>query len=162
MAGAPRDSSELDAQSLRAAGLRVTAPRLAVLAVVREGDHLAVDDIGDLARKRIGSISLQAVYDVLAALVRVGLVRRIEPSGSPARFESRVGDNHHHLICRRCNAVVDVDCAVGHAPCLDPSFTFGYAIEEAEINYWGLCPACAPTADAVMASQPRGKRAAHD
>jgi Fe2+ or Zn2+ uptake regulation protein len=142
MSGTLRDSSELDAQSLRGAGLRVTAPRLAVLAVVRAGDHLAVEDIGDLARKRTGSISLQAVYDVLAALVRVGLIRRIEPPGSPARFESRVGDNHHHLICRRCNTMVDVDCALGHAPCLEPSFTSGYAIDEAEINYWGLCPAC--------------------
>jgi len=142
MSGTLRDSSELDGQSLRGAGLRVTAPRLAVLAVVRAGDHLTVEEIAASAHKRIGSISTQAVYDVLAALVRTGLVRRIEPAGSPARFETRVQDNHHHIICRSCDAVVDVDCALGHAPCLEPSFTSGYAIDEAEINYWGLCPAC--------------------
>jgi Fe2+ or Zn2+ uptake regulation protein len=135
-------SPELDAQRFRDAGLRVTAPRLAVLAAVRAGDHLTVEEIAASAHKRIGSISTQAVYDVLAALVRIGLVRRIEPAGSPARFETRVQDNHHHVICRSCDAVVDVDCAVGHAPCLEPSSAFGYAIDEAEIIYWGLCPAC--------------------
>jgi Fur family ferric uptake transcriptional regulator len=135
-------SPELDAQRFRDAGLRVTAPRLAVLAAVRAGDHLTVEEIAASAHKRIGSISTQAVYDVLAALVRIGLVRRIEPAGSPARFETRVQDNHHHIICRSCNTMVDVDCALGHAPCLEPSFTSGYAIDEAEINYWGLCPAC--------------------
>jgi Fur family ferric uptake transcriptional regulator len=122
--------------------LRVTAPRLAVLAAVRAGDHLTVEEIAASAHKRIGSISMQAVYDVLAALVRVGLVRRIEPAGSPARFETRVKDNHHHIICRSCGAVVDVDCAVGDAPCLEPSSASGYVIDEAEIIYWGLCPAC--------------------
>ena len=122
--------------------MRVTAPRLAVLAAVRAGDHLTVEEIAASAHKRIGSISMQAVYDVLAALVRVGLVRRIEPAGSPARFETRVKDNHHHIICRSCGAVVDVDCAVGDAPCLEPSSASGYVIDEAEIIYWGLCPAC--------------------
>jgi Fe2+ or Zn2+ uptake regulation protein len=135
-------SPELDAQRFRDAGLRVTAPRLAVLAAVRAGDHLTVEEIAASAHTRIGSISTQAVYDVLAALVRIRLVRRIEPAGSPARFETRVQDNHHHVICRSCDAVVDVDCAVGHAPCLEPFSAFGYAIDEAEIIYWGLCPGC--------------------
>jgi Fe2+ or Zn2+ uptake regulation protein len=139
------DSPELDAERFRDAGLRVTAPRLAVLAAVRAGDHLTVEEIAASAHKRIGSISMQAVYDVLAALVRVGLVRRIEPAGSPARFETRVKDNHHHIICRSCGAVVDVDCAVGDAPCLEPSSASGYVIDEAEIIYWGLCPACRAT-----------------
>ncbi len=136
------NSPELDAERFRDAGLRVTAPRLAVLAAVRAGDHLTVEEIAASAHKRIGSISMQAVYDVLAALVRVGLVRRIEPAGSPARFETRVKDNHHHIICRSCGAVVDVDCAVGEAPCLEPSSASGYVIDEAEIIYWGLCPIC--------------------
>ncbi|MGZ6268635.1 MAG: Fur family transcriptional regulator [Solirubrobacteraceae bacterium] len=117
-------------------------PMRSVLAAVRAGDHLTVEEIAASAHKRIGSISTQAVYDVLAALVRIGLVRRIEPAGSLARFETRVQDNHHHIICRCCDAVVDVDCAVGHAPCLEASSAFGYAIDEAEIIYWGLCPAC--------------------
>lgn len=131
-----------DAPGLRAAGLRVTAPRLAVLAAVREGDHLAVDDIAATARRRVGSVSTQAVYDVLHALTRVGLVRRIEPAGSPARFEGRVDDNHHHLVCRSCLAVTDVDCAVGDSPCLVPSGRAGYAIDEADVTFWGLCPDC--------------------
>src|SRR5919201_2821376 len=113
------ESEELreDAAALRAAGLRVTGPRLAVLEAARHGDHLTVDEIASIARRRLGSVSTQAVYDVLAALARAGLVRRIEPAGSAARFETRVGDNHHHLVCRSCGLVVDVDCAVGHAPC---------------------------------------------
>lgn len=132
----------LDLQDLRAAGLRITATRLAVLAAVREGDHPAVEEIAFVARGRLGAVSTQAVYDVLHALNGAGLVRRIEPPGSPARFESRVGDNHHHLICRGCGSVVDVDCSVGSAPCLEPSSAPGYAIDEAEVIYWGLCPAC--------------------
>jgi Fur family transcriptional regulator, stress-responsive regulator len=132
----------LDAQHLREAGLRVTAPRLAVLAAVRAGDHLAADDVAAAARERIGSISTQATYDVLAALVRVGLVRRIEPAGSPARFETRVADNHHHIICRCCGVAVDVDCAVSQAPCLEPPDAAGFVIDEAEVIFWGLCPDC--------------------
>src|SRR3954471_19785835 len=112
------EQSSEDAGALRRASLRVTAPRLTVLDVVRDGDHLAVEDIAARSRGRLGSISKQAVYDVLAALCDAGLVRRIEPAGSPARFETRVGDNHHHLICRTCGAVTDVACAVGEAPCL--------------------------------------------
>ena len=138
----PSESPELE--DLRVAGLRVTAPRLAVLAAVREGDHLAVEEIALIVRGRLGAVSTQAVYDVLRALNGAGLVRRIEPPGGPARFESRVGDNHHHLICRACHTVLDVDCAAGSAPCLEPSSAPGYSIDEAEIIYWGLCPACQP------------------
>jgi Fe2+ or Zn2+ uptake regulation protein len=132
----------VDLRDLRAAGLRVTAPRLAVLAIVRDGGHLAVDEIAVRARGRLGAVSTQAVYDVLFVLTGTGLVRRIEPAGSPVRFESRVGDNHHHLICRACRTVLDVDCAVGHAPCLEPPAAAGWAVDEAEIIYWGLCPTC--------------------
>lgn len=116
----------VDLRDLRAAGLRVTAPRLTVLAIVRDGGHLAVEEIASLARGRLGAVSTQAVYDVLLALTGAGLVRRIEPAGSPVRFESRVGDNHHHLICRACRTVLDVDCAVGHPPCLEPSAAGGW------------------------------------
>jgi len=133
---------ELDSQRLRSAGLRVTAPRLAVFAAVRAGDHLTVENIAASARERIGAISIQATYDVLAALVRVGLVRRIEPAGSPARFETRVDDNHHHIICRSCGTAVDADCVLAHAPCLQPQDSFGFVIDEAEVIFWGVCPAC--------------------
>ena len=140
-------TDSLDPRSLRAAGLRVTAPRLAVLAAVRAGDHLAVEEIASVARGRLGSVSTQAVYEVLRALTAAGLVRRIEPAGSPARFEGRVGDNHHHLVCRSCGAVADVDCALGEAPCLEPAGPSGYAIDEAEVIYWGLCGACRTNPD---------------
>ncbi|HEX4008436.1 MAG TPA: Fur family transcriptional regulator [Solirubrobacteraceae bacterium] len=136
------EARRVDAQRLRDAGLRVTAPRLAVLAAVRAGNHLAADDVTAAARERIGSISTQATYDVLAALVRVGLVRRIEPAGSPARFETRVADNHHHIICRRCGVAVDVDCAMSQAPCLEPPGAAGFVIDEAEVIFWGVCPDC--------------------
>ncbi len=131
-----------DLARLRDAGLRVTAPRLAVLAAVREGDHLDVEEIAVAARRRLGSVSTQAVYMVLGVLTESGLVRRLEPAGSPARFEGRVGDNHHHLVCRTCGAVKDVDCAVGHSPCLEPSEPSGYAVEQAEVLYWGVCGSC--------------------
>lgn len=139
---AARSSEGVELRDLRAAGLRVTAPRLAVLAIVRDGGHLAVEEIAFLARDRLGAVSTQAVYDVLFALTGAGLVRRIEPAGSPVRFESRVGDNHHHLICRACRTVLDVDCAVGHTPYLEPPVAAGWAVDEAEIIYWGLCAAC--------------------
>ena len=135
-------TEHLDPLGLRGAGLRVTAPRLAVLAAVRAGDHLDVEEIAIAARRRLGSVSTQAVYDVLRALTDAGLVRRIEPAGSPARYEGRVGDNHHHLVCRSCGAVTDVDCAVGHAPCLEPEDPAGYEVDQAEVIYWGLCAAC--------------------
>jgi len=130
------------AEELRGAGLRVTAARVALLETVRSGAHLDVDAIAGGVRDRVGHISLQAVYEALHALSAAGLVRRIEPPGSPARFEGRVGDNHHHLVCRSCGVVADVDCAVGEAPCLTASDDHGFAIDEAEVVYWGLCPAC--------------------
>jgi Fur family ferric uptake transcriptional regulator len=130
------------AEELRGVGLRVTAARVALLETVRGGDHLGVESIATGVRDRVGHISLQAVYEALHALTTAGLVRRIEPPGSPARFEGRVGDNHHHLVCRSCGVVVDVDCAVGHAPCLTAADDRGFSIDEAEVIYWGLCPAC--------------------
>ncbi|WTP55750.1 transcriptional repressor [Streptomyces phaeochromogenes] len=133
------------AEELRGVGLRVTAARVALLETVRSGDHLGVEAIASGVRDRVGHISLQAVYEALHALTAAGLIRRLEPPGSPARFEGRVGDNHHHLVCRSCSVVVDVDCAVGHAPCLTASDDRGFAIDEAEVIYWGLCPACSTT-----------------
>ena len=130
------------AEELRGAGLRVTAARVALLETVRDGDHLGVDAIASGVRGRIGHISLQAVYDALYALTGAGLIRRLEPAGSPARFEGRVGDNHHHVVCRSCGVLADVDCAVGEAPCLTASDDHGFAIGEAEVVYWGLCPDC--------------------
>jgi Fur family transcriptional regulator, stress-responsive regulator len=130
------------AEELRGAGLRVTAARVALLETVRDGDHLGVEAITSGVRNRIGHVSLQAVYDALHALTAAGLLRRIEPAGSPARFEGRVGDNHHHVVCRSCGVVADVDCAVSEAPCLTASDDHGFSIGEAEVTYWGLCPGC--------------------
>jgi Fur family transcriptional regulator, stress-responsive regulator len=131
------------AAELRGAGLRVTAARVALLETVRAGDHLGVEAIAAGVRDRVGYVSLQAVYDALHALTAAGLIRRIEPADSPARFEGRVGDNHHHVVCRSCGVVADVDCAVGEAPCLTASDDKGFSIDEAEVVYWGLCPNCA-------------------
>lgn len=133
------------AEELRGAGLRVTAVRVALLEAVRDGDHLGVEAIADRVRDRVGHVSLQAVYDALGALTSAGLVSRIEPAGSPARFEGRVGDNHHHLVCRSCGTVVDVDCAIGDAPCLTPADDHGFTVDEAQVIYWGLCSACSAT-----------------
>src|SRR5580698_7862271 len=130
------------AEELRAAGLRVTAVRVALLEAVRHGDHLGAEALAAGVRARVGHVSLQAVYEALHALTEAGLIRRIEPPGSPARFEGRVGDNHHHVVCRSCGVVADVDCAVGEAPCLTASDDHGFAIDEAEVLYWGLCSAC--------------------
>jgi Fur family ferric uptake transcriptional regulator len=130
------------AEELRGAGLRVTAARVALLETVRDGDHLGVEAITSGVRDRIGHISLQAVYDALYALTEAGLIRRLEPAGSPTRFEGRVGDNHHHVVCRSCGVVADVDCAVGEAPCLTASDDHGFSVGEAEVIYWGLCPDC--------------------
>ncbi|HEX3004994.1 MAG TPA: Fur family transcriptional regulator [Angustibacter sp.] len=127
---------------LRSAQLRVTRPRLAVLEAVHALPHADTDAIIDGARARLGDVSHQAVYDVLRALTTAGLVRRIQPSGSLARYESRVADNHHHVVCRSCGAIADVDCAAGHAPCLTASDDHGFVIDEAEVTYWGLCPDC--------------------
>ena len=130
------------AEELRGAGLRVTAARVALLETVRDGHHLDVEALASEVRDRVGHISLQAVYDALHALTAAGLIRRIEPADSPARFEGRVGDNHHHLVCRSCGVVADVECAVGDAPCLTASDDHGFSIDEAEVIYWGLCPDC--------------------
>ena len=130
------------AEERRGAGLRVTAVRVALLEAVRHGDHLGVEALATGVRERVGHVSLQAVYEALNALAATGLVRRIQPAGSPARFEGRIGDNHHHVICRVCGAVADVDCAVGDAPCLTASDDHGFEIDEAEVIYWGLCPDC--------------------
>ncbi|MCQ4122538.1 Fur family transcriptional regulator [Rhodococcus tibetensis] len=127
---------------LRAARLRVTRPRLAVLDGVREYPHADTETIFGAVRTRLPGVSRQTVYDVLHALTDVGLVRRIEPSGSVARYELRVGDNHHHVVCRSCGAIADVDCALGEAPCLTASEDNGFLVEEAEVIYWGVCPDC--------------------
>ena len=134
----PHDS----AGRLRSAGLRVTAARLAILDTVRAGDHVDVDTVTSRVRDRLGHVSFQAVYEALHAFTAAGLVRRIEPAGSPARFECRVGDNHHHLVCRECGRLTDVECAVGEAPCLEPADDAGYLVDEADVTFWGLCPDC--------------------
>jgi Fur family ferric uptake transcriptional regulator len=127
---------------LRRHGVQVTAQRLAVLRAVSDRPHSTATDIDAVVRAEIGAVSLQAVYDALAALTEKGIIRRIQPAGSPARYEDRVGDNHHHLICRACGRMVDVDCAVGSTPCLTASDDSGFEIDEAEVIYWGRCPAC--------------------
>ncbi len=127
---------------LRRHGVQVTAQRLAVLAAVSLRPHATAEQIAEAVRAEIGTISRQGVYDVVGLLVEKGLLRRIEPAGSPARYETRAGDNHHHLICRLCGRMVDVDCAVGAAPCLTPADNPGFAIDEAEVVYWGRCPEC--------------------
>ncbi len=128
---------------LRGAGLRVTRPRVAVLSAVHDHPHADTDSLISVVRDRAGEVSHQAVYDVLRALSGAGLVRRIQPSGSVARYETRTGDNHHHVVCRSCGAIADVDCAVGYTPCLTAADDSGFAIDEAEVVYWGRCPACA-------------------
>jgi Fur family transcriptional regulator, stress-responsive regulator len=127
---------------LRERGLRVTAQRVAVLRAVSAEPHVSADLVTETVRGELGTISTQAVYDALAALTEHGLLRRIQPAGSPARYETRVGDNHHHLICRVCEQMVDVDCAVGDPPCLTVADDLGYEIDEAEVIYWGRCPEC--------------------
>ncbi len=131
---------------LRGASLRVTAPRIAVLSAVHHHPHADTDSIIGVVRQNLGAVSHQAVYDVLRALTGAGLLRRIEPQGSVARYEARVGDNHHHVVCRSCGAIADVDCSVGTAPCLDASDDHGFVIDEAEVIYWGTCPECTTAA----------------
>jgi Fe2+ or Zn2+ uptake regulation protein len=123
-------------------GLRVTAARVAILETVQAGDHLGAEAIAAGVRDRVGHVSTQAVYEALNALTAMGLIRRIEPAGSPARYEGRIGDNHHHLVCRRCGAVADVDCVVGQAPCLEPADAAGFVVDEADVTFWGVCPDC--------------------
>lgn len=144
-AAAVRTASDLE-RLLRQAGLRVTRPRLAVLAAVHGLPHADTDSIIAAVRADLGEVSHQAVYDVLRALSAAGLIRRIQPAGSVARYEARVGDNHHHVVCRGCGAIADVDCAIGEAPCLSASDERGFAIDEAEVTYWGTCPRCAAAA----------------
>ncbi len=132
---------------LRGAALRVTAPRLAVLRAVHQSPHADTDSIIARVRDSLGAVSHQAVYDVLRALTSAGLLRRIQPTGSVARYETRVADNHHHLVCRGCGAIADVDCATGSAPCLTAADDHGFTIEEAEVIYWGLCPDCSVSTD---------------
>lgn len=135
----PTDVSAL----LRDSGLRATAARVAVLSAVARQPHAPAEDIALAARAQVGAVSTAAVYDVLNALTAAGLIRRIEPAGSPARYETRIADNHHHVVCRQCGAVGDVECAVGVAPCLEPSNTNGFVLDEAEVTWWGLCADCA-------------------
>jgi Fe2+ or Zn2+ uptake regulation protein len=134
----PKDPEEL----LREASLRVTRPRVAVLRARAAHPHADADEVAGHVRADLGKVSTQAVYDVLKALAEVRIVRRIEPQGSPARYETRVGDNHHHVVCRGCGVIGDVDCAVGHTPCLTASDDHGFTIDEAEVVYWGTCPDC--------------------
>jgi Fur family transcriptional regulator, stress-responsive regulator len=159
MCGVDANAADL----LRRHGIQVTAQRLAVLRAVSGHPHVTADAIAEAVRSEIGAISLQSVYHALAILAAQGLIRRIQPAGSPARFEDRVGDNHHHLICRICGKVVDVDCAVGSAPCLTAHDDRGYEIDEAEVAYWGRCPRCmAKSRSASPASAParRARKAA--
>ena len=134
---------------VRAAGLRVTRPRVAVLTAVQGLPHASTDTVLAAVRRELPTVSSQAVYGVLGALTDAGLVRRIQPMGSVARYEARTGDNHHHLVCRSCGAIVDVDCAVGEAPCLTADDDAGYSIDEAEVIYWGRCPRCSRTASEI-------------
>ncbi|MFG1922885.1 Fur family transcriptional regulator [Cryptosporangium sp. NPDC048952] len=133
---------------LRTAELRVTRPRLAVLAALHGNPHVDTDTVFALVREELPTVSRQAVYDVLHALTTARLVRRIEPAGATARYESRVGDNHHHIVCRSCGTIADVDCAVGHAPCLTASDDHGFVIDEAEVVFWGICPDCSTSRSA--------------
>ena len=136
------------ARILQEQGVQVTAQRVAVLRAVAARPHCTADEVADEVRAAIGAISRQAVYDALAVLSEKRIIRRIQPAGSPARFEDRVGDNHHHLICRTCGKTVDVDCAVGRAPCLTAATTSGFEVHEAEVIYWGTCPKCKSAARA--------------
>ena len=147
------------AELLRQHGIQVTAQRLAVLRAVAARPHITADAVADAVRAEIGAISTQSVYDALGVLVTKGLLRRIQPAGSAARFEDRVGDNHHHLICRVCGRLVDVDCAAGAAPCLAAADEQGYEIDEAEVAYWGRCPDCLAQSRAAAPSEPSTRRA---
>jgi len=149
------------AELLRQRGIQVTAQRLAVLRAVSGQPHVTADAVAEAVRTEIGAISLQSVYDALSVLVAERLIRRIQPSGSPARFEDRVGDNHHHLICRSCGEMIDVDCAVGAAPCLTAADGSGYEIDEAEVVYWGRCPDCLAGSRASSTSESPARRS-HD
>ena len=139
------DADDATRDALRGADLRVTRQRTAVLHAVRALPHADTESVLDAVRRELPAVSHQAVYDALATMTRAGLVRRIQPMGSLARYEARTGDNHHHVVCRSCGAVADVDCATGATPCLTASSDHGFVIDEAEVVYWGTCPACATT-----------------
>jgi Fur family ferric uptake transcriptional regulator len=141
-------------RELREAGLRVTMPRQVVLTWLAQHPHSTAEEIGAGVREQYGSLSFQAIYGVLAACTDAGLLRRIEPAGHPARYERRVGDNHHHIVCRQCGRTEDVDFVVGEGPCLEPADEHGFAIDEAEVVFWGLCPACAAAAGSTAGPQP--------
>ncbi|HVF79044.1 MAG TPA: Fur family transcriptional regulator [Solirubrobacteraceae bacterium] len=149
------ETAELESM-LRGVSLRITRPRVAVLAAVHDHPHADTHSIIGLVRADLGEVSHQTVYDVLSALTGTGLVRRIHPPGSVARYESRVGDNHHHAVCRSCGAIVDVDCAVGSAPCLTAVDDHGFAVDEAEVIYWGLCSGCSTAPSSLITSDPKG------
>jgi len=153
----PTDSAAV----FRERGIQVTAQRLAVLRAVSGQPHITADTVAEVVRAEIGAISQQSVYDALSLLVSKGLIRRIQPSGSAARFEDRVGDNHHHLICRSCGRVVDVDCVVGDAPCLAASDDRGFEIDEAEVAYWGRCPDCQAQPPSSPSAPPPNRRRGH-
>lgn len=142
-----------DVGDLRGAGLRVTSARLAILDAVRSGNHPGTEEIARVVRERIGHVSVQAVYEALAALTAAGLLRRIEPAGSAARYEGRVGDNHHHIVCRQCGLIADVSCIIGDAPCLEPAASAGFSVDEAEVTFWGLCTRCQLTQSQHAQSQ---------
>jgi Fur family ferric uptake transcriptional regulator len=149
---APRPDARELSRRLREAGLRVTRQRVAVLDSLVELAHADTESVISAVRRELPEVSHQAVYDSLRTLTEAGLVRRIQPSGSVARYEVRVGDNHHHLVCRSCGVITDVDCAVGHVPCLTASDDHGYVVDEAEVVYWGLCPACSQRSPASRAN----------
>lgn len=142
-------STEELQRQLRDVSLRVTAPRLAVMRALHDHPHSDTESVITAVRADLGTVSHQAVYDVLGALTAAGLVRRIQPSGAVARYETRVGDNHHHVVCRSCGSITDIDCATGAAPCLTAADTHGYVVDEAEVVFWGLCPGCRPDAERV-------------
>jgi Fe2+ or Zn2+ uptake regulation protein len=143
---------------LRAVSLRVTQPRLAVLAALRDHQHVDTETVIALVRAEQPTVSHQTIYDVLRALTEAGLVRRIQPAGATARYEARVGDNHHHVVCRSCGAIADVDCAVGHAPCLTASNDQGFVVDEAEVVFWGTCPDCAAARPSQRSASSEGSR----
>lgn len=150
----PTAGSTSPTDRLREGQLRLTAPRLAVLRAVALRPHATADEIEDVVRDEIGTVSRQAIYDTLTILADRGIIRRIQPARSSARYEDRVDDNHHHLVCRTCSVAVDVDCAAGYRPCLEPIDPHGFAIDEAEVLYWGICPSCQSTVSAKTESTP--------
>ncbi|MFC4856829.1 Fur family transcriptional regulator [Actinophytocola glycyrrhizae] len=145
-------------EQLRAVSLRVTRPRLAVLAALRARPHIDTHTVIELVRAEHPTVSHQAIYDVLRVFTEAGLVRRIQPAGATARYESRVGDNHHHVVCRSCGAIADVDCTVGHAPCLTASDDHGYAVDEAEVVFWGTCPDCSADGTPQESASSEGRK----